>query len=455
MNRVETIADLAESLGAEATELNLSAMGPRVGPGGLHVSGLRADRLEISELLARGHIHLERSSIRWLTVTSAKLAEGLLIDGCHIGTLELRSLQAKASVTLLQTRADSILLHDVTHLSLNEVTVLDDVVISSPGMGLSIVNTRAGRLRIYDDLLRPIEYVELRDLLVPGEVSVRGTRPARTQIVRMTAGDVAVQACGDLTFESCRVETLVLHALESARRVEIDARCAELDITADSHLDLRSTATVATDMHLRGASILVMDGGSVGGVTRVDDAGFARVRLSDAATITDIEPPALPVRSEQAAHEAAARIFDRVGPRELSLVRRSLEERPEEQDVVYFAQRQMEARSRSWVSRVMMGDVLGWGVRLGPPARALAVGLVITALVVHATGVIRDDDSIFSLVAAGRAGILALQLWTNVGVGLPAAVAGTGWAAASVMLTALGLVFTTLLLGIALRRLVR
>jgi len=123
--------------------------------------------------------------------------------------------------------------------------------------------------------------------------------------------------------------------------------------------------------------------------------------------------------------------------------------------LVYFAQRRAETRREQGLrklSGILKGSVLGWGVRLWPPARALLLGYLLTALAIcvrlrHGRGGIVDHFKSALAISA--------SLWFNVGVGLPKEVHGSGWGILAVLLTLGGVSGVTVIIGIAIRRLVR
>src|SRR5262249_41001608 len=126
-----------------------------------------------------------------------------------------------------------------------------------------------------------------------------------------------------------------------------------------------------------------------------------------------------------------------------------------EEDLCYYLQRDAEARNLArpgrWLHRWLFGGVLGWGVLILPPARALAVGIILTGLVLTGTGA-------SPAVEAGDLGgamTLAAALWFNVGPGLPQPLTPTPWSALAVACTAAGLILITVIVGVTIRKLVR
>ena len=95
-------------------------------------------------------------------------------------------------------------------------------------------------------------------------------------------------------------------------------------------------------------------------------------------------------------------------------------------------------------------------MRARNPARVLAVGILLTGVVLDLAGAVRaPGESLTDWAVVGKSFILALALWLNVGTGMPSELSTAGWSAIAVLLTAAGLLFTTLIVGIVIRKLVR
>jgi hypothetical protein len=74
----------------------------------------------------------------------------------------------------------------------------------------------------------------------------------------------------------------------------------------------------------------------------------------------------------------------------------------------------------------------------------------------HAAGPLRaSGQGVTDPVSAGKSLLLALALWLNVGTGLPSELKSGQWTALAVAFASAGLLFTTLIVGIVIRKLVR
>lgn len=140
-----------------------------------------------------------------------------------------------------------------------------------------------------------------------------------------------------------------------------------------------------------------------------------------------------------------------------ALVRRN---RNREVDELYYLARQREATALPPLRRAIgwgiLGGILGWGVRARNPARVLAVGVFLTGVVLHLAGAVREPSrGLLDVTVAGKSFVLALALWLNVGTGVPSELKSAGWSALAVSFTAAGMLFTTLIVGIVIRKLVR
>jgi hypothetical protein len=95
-------------------------------------------------------------------------------------------------------------------------------------------------------------------------------------------------------------------------------------------------------------------------------------------------------------------------------------------------------------------------VRARNPARVLAAGVLLTAVLLHLAGALRaPGQGLADATLAGKSFVLALALWLNVGTGMPSELKTAGWSALAVSFTAAGMLFTTLIVGIVIRKLVR
>jgi hypothetical protein len=76
--------------------------------------------------------------------------------------------------------------------------------------------------------------------------------------------------------------------------------------------------------------------------------------------------------------------------------------------------------------------------------------------VLHLVGAVREPGrDLTDVTAAGKSFVLALALWLNVGTGMPSELKTAEWSAIAVSFTAGGMLFTTLIVGIVIRKLVR
>jgi hypothetical protein len=140
---------------------------------------------------------------------------------------------------------------------------------------------------------------------------------------------------------------------------------------------------------------------------------------------------------------------------ELGILWASLHDRPDEQDMVYFALREAEQSAAMGLRRVTMrvrGQMFGWGVTFVHPLRTFATAVLVTAVVVY---LLDPTDSPGFPSRTIDAMTAALGLWFNVGTGMPPGLAGAGWGLAAVVCTALGIAVVTVLAGVAIRRLTR
>lgn len=96
------------------------------------------------------------------------------------------------------------------------------------------------------------------------------------------------------------------------------------------------------------------------------------------------------------------------------------------------------------------------GVRARNPARVLGLCVLLTGAAFHLAGVGREPGrGLMDAVVMGKSLVLALALWLNVGTGMPSELKTAEWSALAVAFTVAGMLFTTLIVGIVIRKLVR
>ncbi|RAY15940.1 hypothetical protein DPM19_09330 [Actinomadura craniellae] len=436
------------------------------------LEGVRAERLELTGCDVDGPLLLRDCFIDDLRLSGCA-AEGIVIAGCHVQRLVIRNLPPGSGVSVSEGDYERISIHDVGEISLDAiecqggVTVtgirgqveLNRVTAKSVSLGEQLtaapdVRIRLSRVRVMDNLeihdLRVLA-VDLRDCLVDRNLRLR-----------------RLSATGQVVLDDVRCEgRLFLGGVTSRAAILITGSTLRDGLEGER---LRSPAD--------GSPVLTLTGSAVGssiGVTLATQPGEVilrdtavdgrltfpapspRYRIEGVTTIGDVQLPPTPVGSTARLRELADRHFGESGATAYGVLRAAfaVRQRMREEDLCYFLQRHAEVRflpwHRRWLGRYVLGGVLGWGVSIVPPVRALSLGILVTGLVLTATGAgkaVSPGD-----LPAGLT--LAAALWFNVGTGLPQGL-GTGrWTALAVTFTVTGLLLVTIIVGITIRRLVR
>ena len=174
--------------------------------------------------------------------------------------------------------------------------------------------------------------------------------------------DLAIQS---LTGRSDAPKVEVGGVAGSASIIVADTRGAEVAFRE---------VTVRGDLTLGGDGDAYLDEScAVEGVLRSSQGPNAtRVRVAPGANVRAVQPPSAPVRSPTRARAAALDLLGGSGVTELGILYESLRDRPDEQDMAYFALREAEQDAASGFRRVTMwlrGQCFGWGVTFTHPLR--------------------------------------------------------------------------------------
>ncbi|MFE6908124.1 hypothetical protein [Streptomyces erythrochromogenes] len=360
---------------------------------------VRLKRLRAATLILRSQAAVGRQRRPGVSLENVNVSESITLDDLWLASLDLEEV-------------------DVSTLLLRRVRV--DVPFRGSG-----VRCRDG-LRI-NGMVVPGEASALRDSEVRGSVEVRGLRHVSTVPAQRRRDDAdAAPAAGtaELVFHSSTISSL------TASADEVSPVVVELADTAVRALAVPS--------------------------------GPARFRLAGTSSVQEVDLGDVVFRNDDQVTGFLDRVFTRVSPGALEAVRATLtrRRRMSEGDQLYYFTRQREAAERPLLprlaGRVLFGGILGWGVRARNPARTLGAAMLCTAALLHLAGAARGPRSgLLDAFAAGRALILACALWLNVGMGAPSELKTHAWTALAVCCAGGGLLFTTLTVGIVIRKLVR
>ncbi|MFH9129044.1 hypothetical protein ACH4KC_12675 [Streptomyces griseoaurantiacus] len=459
---------------------------------------LRQEEVEADLLLdvvSAARVTLERVSIDGtLTVRSCHIdelvidhveADAVLVANSRIGRLTVRNTSVGCELVVTDTSLVSAALHSCGVTRLERLRVeellqinalrgdvhLTQTRLSALAVKSQVTGGRLGRPRVVARAVRAREDITFDDLWL-STLDLRDVEAQELNLQRVRL-DEPLRAAELRCSESVRVNGLVVPAdddstiRDSTVRGPVEVRGLEAydgdrgrpDVTACLSLDnstvtrLTATSREPTVISLRGTSVTDTLGLPGGG---------SRYSLDAACSVGDMELAGEVFRDGGQIVSFLERSFTEVTGTALESVRSALarRHRNREVDQLYYLTRQREAALlpvlRRGVARGIVGGVLGWGVRARNPVRFLVAGILLTAVALHAAGPLRDSgQGVTDPVSAGKSLLLALALWLNVGTGLPSELKSGQWTALAVAFASAGLLFTTLIVGIVIRKLVR
>ncbi len=463
---VGSLADSVEALGASLNDKSLTAQNVRL-RSAVELRRVTLDELVIDRLVGIGPIRLIGCRIASLRLSDIQVREGIIIEDCEIGNLQIRSAK-KSAVVIVRSSARRLSLHACRSIVVDDSHVAELASISEVQVGVELARTTAGALRVAADGETVVARCELQSLTIRDRLDVNGlwadqitfadVVAARVQLRHVHSQEVGLN---DLAVE----KDLVVRDLGGTNEEPVALTLGGIVGTAAVEASYGQTcqfairgATIRGDLAVGGVIDLVVAAGSrvEGTVQRTYGALTPRMEVEPGATVRAITPPsASSVRSPNDARRVAVEMLGRAGRTELEILRDSLGGHPDEQDMTYFALRQVEAREARGFRRVsylFRSHVLGWGVTFLHPLRTLCIGILcVSALVygINPSGATSVGPRVLDALTA------SLGLWFNVGTGMPAGLAGPTWGITAVVLTAMGIALVTVLTGVAIRRLTR
>ncbi|MFF4245474.1 hypothetical protein ACFYY2_13515 [Streptomyces sp. NPDC001822] len=444
-----------------------------------------ADRVSLDRMSIDGALTVRSCHIDELVIDHVE-ADALMVVNSRIGRLIIRNASMGCEVTLIDSALDFLALHSCGTTRLERLRVEELVQVNALRGTLHITNVRVSSLTVRSQAaggrlgrpsvivrgLKAREDLTFDDLWLSAitldEVETCGLTLQRVRL------DEPLRANGLLCSDTVRVNGLVIPAEDSTitnSTVKGSVEVSNLELCDTSRGGDRpgSTARLAlhstTVMSLRSASaassVISLHDSSVTGTLGLP-SGSSRYSLDNSSSVGDMELAGQVFRNGAQVLSFLERSFTEVTAVALESVRSALAKRNRNREVdeLYYLARQREARAlpplRRAIGQGLLGGVLGWGVRARNPARVLTAGILLTAVVLHLAGAVRDPGrGLTDVTVAGKSLVLALALWLNVGTGMPSELKTTEWTALAVSFTAAGMLFTTLIVGMVIRKLVR
>ncbi|MFB7175171.1 hypothetical protein ACFCYM_30745 [Streptomyces sp. NPDC056254] len=466
----------------------------------LVLDSLTAGRLALHRVNVAGALTVRSCVVEELVVDHCT-ADAVLVSNSRIGRLIIRNTPRNTGVDVSESTLESLDVHSCGPTRFEGVRVSDSVTIAAMRGPVQLRRLRAatvalrsqaavGRQRRPEVSLERMivsETITLDDLWLASlrldEVDVSALLLRRVRV------DAPFRGTGVRCRDGLRINGMVIPGeasalLDSEVRGPVEVRGLRHEATVPAQrrpVEAGAAATPATGG--TGTAELVFRSSVISSLTASADevspvvveladttvralavpAGPARFRLAGTSSVQEVDLGDVVFRNDEQVTGFMDRVFTRVSPGALEAVRSTLtrRRRMSEGDQLYYFTRQREAAERPLLSRLagraLLGGVLGWGVRARNPARTLGAAMLTTAALLHLSGAARGPQGggLLDVVGAGRALVLACALWLNVGMGAPSELKTHAWTALAVCCAGGGLLFTTLTVGIVIRKLVR
>ncbi|MEU0401529.1 hypothetical protein ABZ318_15065 [Streptomyces sp. NPDC006197] len=470
--------------------------------GPLHLDRVSADRLELVHVDAAGIVAVRSCVIEELVLDHCA-ADAILITNSRIGRLTVRNAPAGCEISLIDSTADVVDVHSCGPLKVHNVRVAESVQIAAVrgdvrlrGLRTSALslrsqatsgrrgrpdvhleNVRVTETLVFDDLwlssltLQDIDAASLELRRVRLDTPLAGTGVHCRDFLRINGMVVAGEA-GCLEESDVRgiVEVKGVRRIAATvprqRPAQGEASVPDSGPAAAEPLELTFRSSTVRRVRVSaedGVPLVVGLDNSVVTEALSLPSGPARFRLAGDSTVQEVDLGNAVFRRAAHVNGFLERMFTRVTANSLEAVRATLarQRRTAEADELYYRIRQRETSQAPLLQRLvghgLLGGVFGWGVRARNPARALVLGVLATAVGLRLTDAPPGlgSESLVDASAAVKSLVMACALWLNVGVGAPSEVETYAWTATAVCFTIGGLVFSTLTVGIVIRKLVR
>ncbi|WP_328718314.1 hypothetical protein OHT52_01795 [Streptomyces sp. NBC_00247] len=441
-----------------------------------------ADRVSLERMNVDGALTVRSCHIDELVIDHVE-ADALLVVNSRIGRLTVRNAAMGCEVTIIDSALDFVAVHSCGTTRLERLRVEEVIQVNALRGPLRIANTRVasltirsqasggrlGRPRVVLKGLKAREDITFDDLWLSA-IDIDDVETCALTLRRVRL-DEPLCANELRCSETMRVNGLVIPAQDSkisnsavGGPVELrNLRLTEGDLESGgvARLALHNTTVVSLSASSEASSVISLHGSSVTGTLGIP-LGCSRYSLDGSSSVGDMELAGQVFRNATQALGFLERSFTEVTAATIESVRSALarRNRNREVDELYYLARQREAATlpvlRRTLERVILGGVLGWGVRARNPARVLGLCVLLTGAAFHLAGVGREPGrGLMDAVVMGKSLVLALALWLNVGTGMPSELKTAEWSALAVAFTVAGMLFTTLIVGIVIRKLVR
>ncbi|MFD5879494.1 hypothetical protein [Streptomyces yangpuensis] len=465
----------------------------------LVMDSLTAGRLALHRVNVAGALTVRSCVVEELIVDHCT-ADAVLVSNSRIGRLIIRNTPRNTGVDVSESTLESLDVHSCGPTRFEGVRVSDSVQIAAMRGPVQLRRLRAATLALRSQAAvgrqrRPevsLESVNVSEIITLDDLWLASLSLDEVDVsallLRRVRVDAPFRGTGVRCRDGLRINGMVVPGEASAlldsevrgpvevrglrheatvpaqrRPVEAGAAPATATGTGTAELVFRSSVISSLTASADDVSPVVVELADTAVRALAVPSGPARFRLAGTTSVQEVDLGDVVFRNDEQVTGFMDRVFTRVSPGALEAVRSTLtrRRRMSEGDQLYYFTRQREAAERPLlrrlVGRALFGGVLGWGVRARNPARTLGIAMLSTATLLHLSGAARGPQGggLLDVVAAGRALVLACALWLNVGMGAPSELKTHAWTALAVCCAGGGLLFTTLTVGIVIRKLVR
>ncbi len=477
-HRFGSLEDLARALNVEivGSSCAVRACGTE---GSVVIQGVQARRLEFDRFDVEDSLTFRNCELDELDLSQCSPSSVSILN-CKIGRLSVRRELGITGINVTGGRFGELSILDAAQVSIAGTRVDNAVTIKALGGDVKIVDTIA------------------ESVVIDGQVSTGSQRPALTfenlglgqalQVSGISASALTIRRCevGRLLLRRVAVRTAVLveglrcHGVATLDRVAaampvelcrstyeagLEASAIKARAGSDAVVMTLSECTVKEFLRVTRAAepagvessvSVVLHSSTIEGQLKLPENAPAYT-LTGRTKLADLDIPTGSLRSRAAMKQFISSTFRDCDAAAYAAVRPVLASRQRlaEEDICYYLQREAEMaadpiRIRRVIRSWFLGGLLGWGVRIWPPIRALIVAIVATGLVL--SFVPGPDERKLGLLDGL---VLASALWLNVGTGTPQLLTSPGWTVAATASTILGLVLLAVIVGITIRRLIR
>jgi hypothetical protein len=437
----------------------------------LSLDGQHQDHVVFQRVSFTGGVSFRDCTFEELVIDHCS-AESLLIADCRIQRVVIRSFPIRADLVIAGGIYTSIELHACGQTTLERLRIIH--LLNVYGIRRSVIISRVAAAAVHIDEQISVgrdakPTITVTTLRVEEDLDVGNLWLARLKLEDVAAQNIRLRRLRldlELSAENCKTradfEIVDLCVRPGYTKIIRGVLLGDLNINGLESTQFTIEKTRLTDLAVTGGSSVDLVNTVVTGTLRFPEGSPSIHAEGDATQIATVDLGTSTFNRPKEISQFLEQHFTSVNVVALDALRQTLntQQRHREEDQLYYLRRQLaalrEPLPRRLLQIVVFGYIFGWGVRLIPPLRTLAIGIIITALVIVLTGVFRaPHESAWSLLALGRSTALAAALWLNVGTGIPQTLPSATWTYIADIFTALGLVLITLSIGIAIRKLVR